>query len=220
MRPNGTGRSSAGEGDAEVHRDDAARHSDRHCGASHHRPLVLSRSGIRNRIERAISQIDVSYPRSPLHVGPGSGDRAPDGWVRDRDGEEIRLFDLLREPRYALLDSPTVRRRPWLSFGPGASGGSSRTSGCSMVPATPEAWPATPGGRRRTGSLAIRALRWWLRTLFGRMATSRSAAIGMTPEFASSWTVGCTRAASDVLVRLRRRRLTGAVLLTRHGSND
>jgi hypothetical protein len=24
--------------------------------------------------------------------------------VRDRDGEEIRLFDLLREPRYALLE--------------------------------------------------------------------------------------------------------------------
>jgi 2-polyprenyl-6-methoxyphenol hydroxylase-like FAD-dependent oxidoreductase len=72
-------------------------------------PLVLSRSGVRDRIERAISQIDVSYPHSPLHGGaahgrPGPGDRAPDGLVLDREGAEIRLFDLLREPRYTLLE--------------------------------------------------------------------------------------------------------------------
>jgi 2-polyprenyl-6-methoxyphenol hydroxylase-like FAD-dependent oxidoreductase len=54
------------------------------------------------------SQLRVRYPDSPLNAGDsddgvGPGDRAPDGWLRDTHGDDLRLFDVFRGPHLTAL---------------------------------------------------------------------------------------------------------------------
>jgi len=94
-------------------------------GATLHNPVAqrirnrvipaLARLGFaRRRFLKELTEIGVSYPSSPivgghwaisgLHPGLPAGSRAPDGLLVDREsGKPVRIFDLLRDGRHALL---------------------------------------------------------------------------------------------------------------------
>lgn len=74
---------------------------------------ILSRIGtvpsIKQRLRDTISEIGLSYSRSPIvcecgnGAGTGAGDRAPDCEVRDETGAAFRIFSLLKEPLHTAL---------------------------------------------------------------------------------------------------------------------
>jgi len=77
----------------------------------HVAPLVLGRRRARSAIERALSQLDISY-RAPGAVATGTmvtGDRAPDapvrrfGVARARTAPVTRLFEVIRRDEFSLL---------------------------------------------------------------------------------------------------------------------
>lgn len=69
-------------------------------------PLVLGRDRVRQTIERALSQLDISY-RAPGAVADGAlvtGDRAPDGPLRAPGSAEVRrLFEVIRDDEFSLV---------------------------------------------------------------------------------------------------------------------
>ncbi|AUX19628.1 FAD-binding monooxygenase [Sorangium cellulosum] len=66
---------------------------------------------VQRRILGFVSQLKIRYRKSPLSVqlgtpparGPRAGDRAPDVALRGGAGEEVHLFELLRDPEPVLL---------------------------------------------------------------------------------------------------------------------
>ena len=79
----------------------------------HIAPLVLSRRRVRNTIQRALSQLDISYrePGEAAVAGDSvvTGDRAPDAPVRHHGVAPLRaepvsrLFDVIRRDEFSLL---------------------------------------------------------------------------------------------------------------------
>jgi 2-polyprenyl-6-methoxyphenol hydroxylase-like FAD-dependent oxidoreductase len=85
--------------------------------------LLTSFEAVQDKIRSNVSELAINYRHSPIveqhpngrlgellssghfHAsGPHAGDRAPDGMIRRKpDGEEIRLFDLLKWSRHTLL---------------------------------------------------------------------------------------------------------------------
>ncbi|WP_437813502.1 FAD-dependent monooxygenase [Sorangium sp. So ce1078] len=82
---------------------------------------ALGISAVQRRILGFLSQLKIRYRKSPLSVqigsppehGPRAGDRAPDAVVRSAAGEQVHLFDLMRDAGSTLL----------LFTGPHADGG-------------------------------------------------------------------------------------------------
>ncbi|WP_437724709.1 FAD-dependent monooxygenase [Sorangium sp. So ce861] len=82
---------------------------------------ALGISAVQRRILGFLSQLKIRYRKSPLSVqignppehGPRAGDRAPDAVVRSAAGEQVHLFDLMRDAELSLL----------LFTGPQADGG-------------------------------------------------------------------------------------------------
>jgi pentachlorophenol monooxygenase len=73
-------------------------------------PTLLHFEPVRKQMRDTLAEMNVAYPASPLTEdrggchGPAPGDRAPDALVvRMPSRETARLFDVLREPRWALL---------------------------------------------------------------------------------------------------------------------
>jgi len=73
-------------------------------------PALLHLEPLQHQIRNTLAEMNVAYPASPLTEdrggshGPVPGDRAPDALlVRMPSRETARLFDVLRDPRWALL---------------------------------------------------------------------------------------------------------------------
>jgi 2-polyprenyl-6-methoxyphenol hydroxylase-like FAD-dependent oxidoreductase len=73
-------------------------------------PTLLHLEPLRQQIRNTLAEMNVAYPASPLTEdrggshGPMPGDRAPDALVvRMPSRETMHLFDVLRDPRWALL---------------------------------------------------------------------------------------------------------------------
>ncbi|AUX28017.1 MULTISPECIES: FAD-dependent monooxygenase [Sorangium] len=72
---------------------------------------ALGISAVQRRILGFVSQLKIRYRKSPLSVqigsppahGPRAGDRAPDAVVRSAAGEQVHLFDLMRDAELTLL---------------------------------------------------------------------------------------------------------------------
>lgn len=71
---------------------------------------LLSLEPLQKRIRNTLAEVNVAYPASALSEdqsgshGPAPGDRAPDApVVRLPDRVTVRLFDVLRDPRWTLL---------------------------------------------------------------------------------------------------------------------
>jgi 3-(3-hydroxy-phenyl)propionate hydroxylase len=73
-------------------------------------PTLLHFEPLRKQVRDTLAEMNVAYPASPLTEdhggshGPAPGQRAPDALVvRMPSRETARLFDVLRDPRWALL---------------------------------------------------------------------------------------------------------------------
>jgi len=73
-------------------------------------PTLLQLAPLQHQLRRAMAEMNVAYPASPLTEdrggshGPGAGSRAPDALVvRMPSRETVRLFEVLRDPRWTLL---------------------------------------------------------------------------------------------------------------------
>jgi 2-polyprenyl-6-methoxyphenol hydroxylase-like FAD-dependent oxidoreductase len=73
-------------------------------------PTILNLEAVQKRMRNILAEMNVAYPTSKLSEdhggshGPVAGDRAPDApVVRMPDRRTARLFDVLHDPRWALL---------------------------------------------------------------------------------------------------------------------
>ena len=89
---------------------------------------MLDAEFVQQRMVHWLSELTINYRRSPIVAqderrlrrpvrGPRSGDRFPDAPLLNRDGQQQRVFDLLRHPQHTLLlfDGATspLERQPW-----------------------------------------------------------------------------------------------------------